>query len=68
MAARTYSIVRFFERESVRPQTLKRGLSLDEAEEYCSDPETSSSTCTTTTAKECTAMNGQWFDGYQEEE
>ena len=44
----TYKIIRFFqdERES---QTIKKGLTLEQAQKHCQDPKTSG--------------NG-WFDGY----
>tara|TARA_R100001594_G_scaffold129629_1_gene168315 strand:- start:538 stop:693 length:156 start_codon:yes stop_codon:yes gene_type:complete len=46
-----YKIIRFFqdERES---QTIKRGLTLEEAQKHCQDPKTSGE---------------GWFDGYGEE-
>lgn len=54
----TYKIVRHhFSRPN---RTMKTGLTLEEAQEHCSDPETSS-----TTAKD--GPPGQWFDGYTEE-
>ena len=49
-AMKTYSIIRFYRN---RPnKTIRRGLTLREAQEWCDDPETSG--------------NG-WFDGYTEE-
>lgn len=50
----TYSIVRFYaphlQRESEVQQT---GLTLEEAQEHCKDPDT--------------REEGRWFDGYTEE-
>ncbi len=56
----TYCIVRkFFKAES---RTIKEGLTLEEAQKHCEDPETSSSTCT-----HDPEPNGPWFDCYYEE-
>ena len=62
----SYKIVRNY-RDSYRKYTVARGLTLDEAQAHCSDPETSSSTCTSSQAKRITKRNGPWFDGYTEE-
>ncbi len=48
----TYKIVRFYSTE--RPSRIvKRGLTLEEAQAHCRDPET--------------RVEGQWFDGYDKE-
>lgn len=61
----TYYIRRFYmNREN---ETIKHGLTLDEAQEHCSDPETSSKTATSPEALERTEKFGPWFDGYDEE-
>ena len=60
-----YKIVRNY-KDSYRKYTVATGLTLEEAQEHCSDPETSSSTCTTSAAKRITKRNGEWFDGYAE--
>jgi len=39
---------------------MKRGLTLEEAQEHCRNPETSGSTCSDLSKR------GQWFDGYEE--
>ena len=43
---------------------IKRGLTLEEARKHCSDPETSSMTCTNRTGINRTKNFGPWFDGY----
>ncbi|NCU41494.1 MAG: hypothetical protein EOM19_02080 [Candidatus Moranbacteria bacterium] len=48
----TYSIVRFFKKAGKTRKVIKRGLSLKEAQEHCSDPNTSTS---------------EWFEGYEKE-
>ncbi len=57
-----YKIVRMYFQGGSR--VIKRGLTLEEAQKHCSDPETSSSTCTTAVGKARTRRMGPWFDGY----
>lgn len=64
--AGTYKIVRMF-RDGRNPRVIKRGLTLDQAQAHCRDPETSSSTATSARGKRYTRLWGQWFDGYEEE-
>lgn len=59
----TYKIVRHF-RDRDTKRTIKRGLTLEQAQAHCNDSETSSSTCTSATGKRRTRMYGPWFDGY----
>ena len=60
-----YKIIRHY-KDSYSKRTIDTGLTLAEAQAHCSDPETSSSTCTTAAANRITRRNGDWFDGYQE--
>lgn len=60
-----YKIVRHYLRTGRR--TINTGLTLEQAQEHCSDPETSSSTCTKAAGKRRTKLKGPWFDGYSEE-
>lgn len=62
----TYKVIRFF-RDSSRRVTVKTGLTLEEAQAHCGDPETSSSTCTSANGKRRTRRSGPWFDGWTEE-
>jgi hypothetical protein len=48
-------------------QIVAKGLTLAEAQEWCRDPETSSSTATSAEAVARTEKYGAWFDGYEEE-
>jgi hypothetical protein len=57
-----YKIVRMYFRGGKRE--IMRGLTLEEAQAHCSDPETSSRTCTKAAGKRRTAQRGPWFDGY----
>jgi hypothetical protein len=59
----SYRIVRFYQSEDIPRRTIKHGLTLEEAQAHCSDPETSWSTCTDQTR---TREFGPWFDGYEE--
>ena len=60
----TYTILRkFFNHET---ETIETGLSLEEAQEHCKDPETSSRTCTSAEGLLRNEL-GQWFDCYVEE-
>jgi hypothetical protein len=67
MNAKRYNIIRYYQRDSEGWLTLKRGLTLDEAQAHCNDPETSSTTATRPEAIEHTAKHGDWFDGYVED-
>lgn len=60
-----YKIVRMFQRDYPR-RTIATGLTLEEAQRHCRDPETSSSTCTSAAGKARTRKYGPWFDGYEE--
>lgn len=62
----SYKIVRMY-KNSYRKRVIKRGLSLDEAQAWCRNPETSSNTATSASAKRLTRLHGPWFDGYEEE-
>lgn len=64
--SKTYKIIRFFYR-SEESKVLKEGLTLEEAQEHCNDPETSSRTALSAEAKKRTEKYGPWFDGYSEE-
>jgi len=61
----SYKIMRLYFHAS--PRTIKRNLTLEEAQAHCSDPETSSSTCVKAANKRRTKRLGPWFDGYIEE-
>ncbi len=61
----TYKIVRSFQNGGKR--TIERGLTLEEAQAHCKDPETSSSTCKRYHGRQRTKERGPWFDGYEED-
>lgn len=60
-----YRIVRMYFRGNRR--VIESGLTLEQAQAHCQDPETSSSTCTSAKGRERTRAMGPWFDGYEEE-
>lgn len=62
----SYAIIRFFGNNPSK--VIKRGLTLEEAKDHCKNPETSSRTATSATAKARTKRMGAWFDGFREEE
>ena len=61
-----YKIVRMFF-EGYPNKIIKRGLTLEEAQAWCKDPETSSSTATGEKEKRLRQKYGEWFDGYAED-
>ncbi len=63
-----YKVIRMYARDESRHwnRTIKSGLTLEEAQAHCSDPETSSSTCTRSDRRAITERRGPWFDGYEE--
>lgn len=59
----TYRIVRLFYRSKAR-RTIARGLTLEQAQAHCRNPETSSSTCIEAVGRRRTARLGPWFDSF----
>jgi hypothetical protein len=59
-----YQIVREYQNKW-QGRVIKSGLTLEEAKAHCSNPETSSRTCSSSKSKAITRRNGQWFDAYQ---
>lgn len=63
----TYKIVRFYQNPDTPSEVITTGLTLEQAQEHCNDPETSSRTATGEHAVARTKQYGSWFDGYEEE-
>lgn len=61
-----YRIVRFYRDAPITRRIIRRGLSLEQAQAHCNDPETSSSTATSPAARRRTRRMGPWFDGWEE--
>ena len=64
-APKKYRIIRFFKENS--NMIIKTGVSLEEAQEHCRSPETSSRTASGLVEVTLTKNFGEWFDGYEEE-
>jgi hypothetical protein len=60
-----YKIIRHYFNHNKR--IVQRGLTLEEAQAHCKDPESSSRTATSAQARRRTRNKGPWFDGYTEE-
>jgi len=65
MKNETYKIIRHYQYSNNR--TIKRGLTLEQAQAHCRDKETSSSTCEKPANIRRTNRLGAWFDGYSKE-
>jgi hypothetical protein len=63
----SYKIVRNYFNAGIRKRTIKTGLTLEQAKAHCTDPETSSSTCTNAVGKARTRSVGRWFDSFTHE-
>lgn len=63
----TYELVRYYQDLDVENEVIETGLSLEDAQEVCNNPETSSKTCTTPEALAITAQYGAWFVGFRAE-
>lgn len=50
-----------------RKRTIATGLTLEQAQAHCNDPETSSRTATGSAGRSRTKKHGLWFDGYYRE-
>ena len=59
-----YKIIRMYFDSGIPTRTIKTGLTLEEAQAHCSNPETSSRTCKKWTNRKRTERLGAWFDGY----
>ena len=62
----TYKVMRKF-MNGRKDYTVKVGLTLEEAQAHCNDPETSWKTAISSDAQKLTAKYGPWFDCYYEE-
>lgn len=59
-----YNVYRIF-RDRPGKRLIYSNLTLEEAQAHCRDPETSSSTCTSSVALARTRKSGPWFDCYE---
>lgn len=63
----TYKIVRFYFDRDLPVETVHVGMTLEQAQAHCRDPETSSRTATSVSAQWLTERRGSWFEGYEAE-
>jgi len=63
----SYRIIRHYQDPEKGHKQIRSGLTLEQAQSHCQDPETSSSTCTKSNGRQRTKDSGPWFDGYTEE-
>ena len=59
-----YQVIRYY-KNTYKSRVIVDRCTLAEAQAHCSNPETSSSTCTTSAGKARTRKLGEWFDGYE---
>ena len=64
-ARKRYKIERLYFKGGKR--LIMSGLTKAEAKAHCSDPESSSSTCTSKVGRARTRKLGAWFDSYSED-
>ncbi len=60
-----YKIVRMYFSDRFPKRTIESGLTLEEAQAICRDPESSSKTATSYAARKRTEQRGAWFNGYE---
>lgn len=63
----SYKIIRFYENKKIEAEVIETGLSLEEVQERCTDPESSSKTCESAEGILRTGRCGPWFEGWTEE-
>jgi hypothetical protein len=59
-----YKVQRLYFRKPGYRRTILDNVTLEQAQAHCSDPETSSSTCTKAVNTRRTRLHGPWFDSY----
>lgn len=63
----SYKIIRFYADKKIEAEVIETGLSLEEVQERCSDPEASSRRCESAEGILRMAQCGPWFEGWVEE-
>lgn len=63
----TYKVERHYFNNPGKNRTILSNATLAQARDHCSDPETSSKTCTKAAGKRRTRLYGPWFDSYMKE-
>lgn len=60
----SYSIIRHYCNAGIKKRIIAVGLTLEEGQAHCKDPNSSYKTAISKTAKARTRKLGAWFDGY----
>jgi hypothetical protein len=60
-----YKVVRVYFNQPGSKRTILEGVTLEQAQKHCSNPETSSSTCKGSAGKARAKRLGPWFDCYE---
>jgi hypothetical protein len=64
----TYKIIRFYQKnEELNGTIVTTGLTKEQAQAHCNNPETASNTATNPEAVARTEQYGPWFDGWTKE-
>jgi hypothetical protein len=63
-----YKIVRHYKDAGILKRVIARGLTLEQAQAHCKNPESSSRTATGKVARARTRKLGDWFDGYDKDD
>ena len=63
----TYKIIRHYENVNRPKRIVETGLTKEQAQKHCRDPQTNSRTCTEKVPCARTRVVGAWFDGYDTE-
>lgn len=70
MSDNTYEVVRMYQ-DGRKSRTQQHNLTLEQAQKWCNDPETSSKTASKyagmTKQKNLDRKCGHWFDGYRQQ-
>lgn len=63
----SYKIMRNYQSADFDTEVIATGLTLEQAQKHCHDPETISTTCKKPENVARTERCGVWFDGYDED-
>ena len=63
----TFKVVRYYFSDDMDSEVILTGLTLEQAQAHCQNPQTSSQTATVASAVRRTEKYGPWFDGYTSE-
>lgn len=61
-----FKVIRYYFNDNIPSLLIATGLTFEQAQEHCKNPETSSTTCKLPENIKHTQKFGPWFDGYSE--